>query len=57
MNMIINKAKTTTAAIITKQTELEDEAKRYGKEIADLQKIIDRLGIILLSSRRKRNTK
>ena len=57
MNMIINKAKTTTAAIITKQTELENEAKRYWKEIADLQKIIDRLGIILLSSRRKRNTK
>lgn len=55
--MIINKAKTTTAAIITKQTELENEAKRYWKEIADLQKIIDRLGIILLSSRRKRNTK
>ncbi len=54
--MIINKAKT-TAAIITKQIELEYEAKRYGKEIADLQKIIDRLDIILLSSPRKRNTK
>jgi hypothetical protein len=54
--MIINKAKT-TAAIIIKQTELGNEAKRYGKEIAGLQKLIDRLGIILLSSRRKRNTK